>query len=119
MDSSQMRFSRTQFDAGYRSDMEDYPRYYWVSVESGQLTLTFERGALIAHYTRDNRNDTRSFAPDKPGEETVTVTLDPGDIIALIDIRVSAYSEGPTTILTCGWVDQDHPAPCSGGCWLP
>jgi hypothetical protein len=112
-ESTQMRWSRTQFDAGYRSEMEHYHHFYWVYVESGLFTLSFETGSQIVVYRRDN-----SEVVVKEGS---TVELNPGDLIVMVDIRVSAHNsnDGPTTILTVGYVNQEDPAPCSGGCWLP
>lgn len=113
LDATQMRLSRTVFDAEYRSNFEHYSHFYWVSVESGSLTLTFERGSQIVVYRSDNKEETIA-----PG---TSVELKPRDIIVMVDIEVSAYNGAgePTTILTVGWVNQADPAPCTGGCWLP
>ena len=113
VDATQMRLSRTAFDSGYRSDFEHYSHFYWVSVESGALTLTFEKGAQIVVYRRDNKEE--AIAPG------TSVVLNPGDLIVMVDIIVSAFAgdKGKTTILTVGWVNQSDPAPCTGGGWLP
>lgn len=113
IDATQMRLSRTSFDPGYRSEFERYRHFYWVSVETGEFTLTFESGAQIVIYRRDNSEETVA-----PG---TTVVLSPGDLIVMIDIMVSAFNaaNAKTTILTVGYVNSADPAPCSGGCWLP
>jgi hypothetical protein len=113
IDATQMRLSRTVFDVDYRSDFEHYSHFYWVSVESGALTLTFESGSQIVVYRKNNSEE-----PVQPG---TSVVINPGDIIVMVDIVVSAFNGAgeKTTILTVGWVNQSDPAPCTGGCWLP
>jgi len=113
LDSTQMRWSRTAFQPEYRSDMEHYQHYYWVFVENGTLTLSFDAGDQIVAYRKDNKEEII-----KPG---TSVELNPGDLIVMVNITVSAYNgyKEETTILTVGYVNQDDPAPCHGGCWLP
>ncbi|MCC6780035.1 MAG: hypothetical protein IT537_25950 [Hyphomicrobiales bacterium] len=112
-DSTQMRWSRTRFDAQYRSDMEHYQHYYWVYVEDGLFALSFEKGDQIVVYRRDNSEEVVKIG--------TTAELHPGDLIVMVDIVVSAYNplKTPSTIMTCGYVNKEDPAPCSGGCWLP
>jgi hypothetical protein len=112
-DSTQMRWSKTRFDPQYRSEFEHYQHYYWVYVHDGLFTLSFEKGDQIVVYRRDNSEEVV--------KDGTTVELQPGDLIVMVDIVVSAYNslKEPTTIMTCGYVNKEDPAPCSGGCWLP
>jgi hypothetical protein len=112
-DTTQMRWSRTEFDPGYKSEMEHYQHYYWVYIEAGLFSLSFDKGTQIVVYRKDN-----SEYVVKAG---TTVELSPGDLIVMVDIHVAAFNptDGPTVIMTCGYVNKDDPAPCSGGCWLP
>ena len=57
LDDAQMRFSRTQFDPGYVSEFETYSHFYWLTVESGTLTLSFKRGDHVVLYRKDNKEE--------------------------------------------------------------
>lgn len=113
LEDAQMRFSRTVFDSGYASDFEEYHHFYWLAVESGVLTLSFKRGDHVVVYRKDG--------DEQPVADGMTVELFPGDLVVMvnIDVQVNNAWKDLTTILTCGWVNQDDPSPCFGGCWLP